>query len=102
MAKSIEVTPGMFSLQESKVSLKTPIVMAFFSFVVIVAFGVLGKQSDVVFQLSGKTDLIQLDSLVVSSKGLNFVVGGVLLLITAISTWLSYSCLLYTSDAADE
>lgn len=91
MAKSIEVTPGMFSLQESKVSLKTPIVMAFFSLVVIVAFGVLGKQSDVVFQLSGKTDLIQLASLVVSSKGLNFVVGGVLLLITAISTWLSYS-----------
>lgn len=85
MAKQVVVTPGMFSQVEHKVSWKTPIVMAAFAAVVIVAFGLLGKRSDVVFQLSEKGDLFQLEPFTLPSKVLNYVVGAALVAIAALS-----------------
>lgn len=82
MASKVVVTPGMFSQVEFKPSWKTPSVMGFFSIVVLVAFGFFGKNEDVAFQLSQKGDTLQFADSLVSSAGLNIVLGGVLALVT--------------------
>lgn len=87
MARSIEVTPGMFSLQERSVSWKAPISLASFALLVFLAFGVLGKKNDVVFRLSEKTDLIQLADLSFPSRGFNMSIGAILLALAAFSIW---------------
>lgn len=89
MAKSIEVTPGMFSGLESKVSWKTAAVMGLFGLVVTIVFGALGKQSTVTFQLSEKNDLFQLAEIAMPSRQLNFIVGAVLLVIAGIAIFLT-------------
>jgi len=82
MASKVVVTPGMFSQVEFKPSWKTPSVMGFFSLLVFLAFGFFGKPDDVAFQLSQKGDTFQFADWMVSSAGLNLVLGGVLALIT--------------------
>lgn len=89
MSKQIEVTPGMFSLREYKASWRTPIVLLFFAALVTIAFGVLGKKSSVIFQISEKTDLIQIAPLKTPSTTLNYTVGAVLFLIAGISVFLT-------------
>ncbi|MEY4310373.1 MAG: hypothetical protein RLZ71_299 [Actinomycetota bacterium] len=90
MAKQVVVTPGMYSMREYTASWKTPIVMAFFSLVVVVAFGVFGKKSDVIFQLSEKSDLIQLANIVTPATTLNYTLGAILFAITAVSAFLTF------------
>ena len=81
MASKVVVTPGMFSTIEFKPSWKTPAVMGFFSLVVLIAFGLLGKTENVAFQLTKPDEFFVFSDWVVSSAGLNIGLGIGLLLI---------------------
>ena len=74
---------------EEKVGFKAPSVMAAIGLLVVVFFGVLGKDEDVSYQLSRRQDVIQLDPIVVNSMTLGIVSGVLMLLISAISLYLS-------------
>lgn len=52
MTNNTEVTPGLFSLAEAKVSWKAPAVMAGFSLVVAFAFGIFGRAEPVAYRLT--------------------------------------------------
>ncbi|MFM6982232.1 MAG: ABC transporter permease [Microbacteriaceae bacterium] len=80
-----EVTPGMFSKVEHTVSRKNPIVMAVFSAVVFVFFGLLGNPADVNWQFTKADAVWALPNAVVSSSLVGIVVGILLAAITAVS-----------------
>jgi len=99
MAKRI-VAAGEFSQAEVKVSWKTPIVMAGFTALILVFFGILGSTDQVAFQLSESGDRFELADFVISSSTLSIILGVVLAAITALAalmvrgakpvpTWLS-------------
>jgi simple sugar transport system permease protein len=99
MAKRI-VVAGEFSQAEVKVSWKTPIVMAGFTALILVFFGILGSTDQVAFQLSESGDRFELADFVISSSTLSIILGVVLAAITALAalmvrgakavpTWLS-------------
>jgi len=85
----LEVTPGMFSKAEIRPSWKTPIVLTFFSLLVLVAFGFLGKPGDVTYNLSNKGDIFSVPDVVVESTFANIVFGLLMLLIAGFSVWLT-------------
>ena len=80
--------------------MKTPLIMSFFSLVVLWFFGIAGKNQDVDFELSRRQDLVQLDPIVVNSATLGVTFGVIMALISSFSlysalnnrktpTWLS-------------
>jgi simple sugar transport system permease protein len=84
-----EVTPGIFSLAEVRPSWKTPVVLAFFSAIILVLFGFLGKPGDVTYNLSNKGDIFSVPDVVVASTFANVVLGTLMLLAAAYSAWLT-------------
>ena len=87
----IEVTPGLFSQVEFKPSLKSPLVMAGFGLLVLIAFGIFGKPGEVIFKWSDKNDAVQLPAWTVNSMLLNTVLGIILLAIAALSIALYFT-----------
>jgi len=85
----LEVTPGMFSQAEIRPSWKTPIVLAFFALLVMVAFGFLGKPGDVTYNLSNKGDIFSVPDIVVASTFVNILLGGLMLAIASVSVYLT-------------
>lgn len=85
----LEVTPGMFSGADVRPSWKTPIVLAFFALLVMVAFGFLGKPGDVTYNLSNKGDIFSVPDIVVASTFVNIVFGSLMLAIALVSAWLT-------------
>jgi len=88
MAKT-EVTPGMFSLAEVRPSWKTPIVLTFFSLLVLVVFGFLGKPGDVTYKLSNKGDIFSVPDVVTPSSFANIVLGTLMVLVAGYSIGLT-------------
>ena len=84
MAKRI-VVAGEFSQAEVKVSWKTPVVMAGFTALILVFFGILGSTDQVAFQLSESGDRFELADFVISSSLLAIILGVVLAAITALA-----------------
>ena len=82
---SAEATPGMFSLAEAKVSWKAPWLMAFFSLLVFVGFGVLGPREPVEYTLTSDDAAITLPSITALSSTVGIVLGILLMTITAFS-----------------
>ena len=85
----IEVTPGMFSTAPVKVSPKTGIVMAFFTVLVLLAFGVYGSPKDVTFQLNEAGTWLSVPEFTVSSGWFSLLLGGILGFVTLASTVLT-------------
>jgi len=86
----LEVTPGMFSGAEVRPSWKTPVVLTFFALLVMVAFGFLGKAGDVTYNLSNKGDIFSVPDVVVGSASVNILFGSLMLVVAAISAWLTF------------
>ncbi|MEN9707135.1 MAG: hypothetical protein RIS31_701 [Actinomycetota bacterium] len=85
----LEVTPGMFSQAEIRPSWKTPIVLAFFALLVMVAFGFLGKPGDVTYNLSNKGDIFSVPDIVVASTFVNILLGSLMLALAGVSVYLT-------------
>ena len=64
-------------------SWKTPAIMGSIALIVFVFFGILGRPTNVSFQLSGPKEIVQLGSLDVSSQLLGTISGIILLLISS-------------------
>jgi ABC-type uncharacterized transport system permease subunit len=75
--------------KEERVGYKTPIMMGSVGAVVLMFFGILGREGDVVFEISRRTDTIQLPAIPVDSSTLGLVSGVLLLAIAALATWLA-------------
>lgn len=69
--------------KEVKESWKTPAIMGSIALIVFVFFGILGRPTNVSFQLSGPKEIVQLGSLDVSSQLLGTTSGLILLLISS-------------------
>jgi simple sugar transport system permease protein len=82
---SMEVKPGIFSLAEAKVSWKAPWLMAFFSLLVFVGFGLLGRREPVEYTLTSDDAAITLPSITALSSTVGIVLGILLMAITAFS-----------------
>jgi simple sugar transport system permease protein len=70
------------TVKEVRESWKTPAVMGFLATVVLVFFGVLGKNDTVSFELTGERELLQLPNVDISSSLLGTASGVLLLIIT--------------------
>lgn len=92
--------PEIKENQKRSVALKTPLIMSFFSLVVLWFFGITGKNQDVDFEMSRRQDLVQLDPIVVNSATLGVTCAVIMALISSFSlysalynrktpTWLS-------------
>ena len=57
--------------------------------VVLVFFGVLGRDGDVAFEISRRQDVVQLDSIIVDSSTLGLISGVLMLLVAAFSLYFS-------------
>ncbi|MEL0260987.1 MAG: ABC transporter permease [Aquiluna sp.] len=75
--------------KEERVGYKTPIMMGSVGAVVLMFFGILGREGDVVFEISRRTDTIQLPAIPVDSSTLGLVSGGLLVASAALATWLA-------------
>ena len=82
---SLEVKPGMFSLAEAKVSWKAPSLMAVFSVLVFVAFGILGRREPVEYTVTADDAAISLPSITALSSTVGIVLGIVMMLISALA-----------------
>jgi general nucleoside transport system permease protein len=82
---STGVTNGVFSLAEAKVSWKAPWFMAFFSVIVFVGFGVLGRREPVVYLLTSETANFRLPPIEAMSYMVGLTLGTLLLVITALA-----------------
>ncbi|MBT5247499.1 MAG: ABC transporter permease, partial [Microbacteriaceae bacterium] len=82
---SLEVKPGMFSLAEAKVSWKAPSLMAVFSVLVFVAFGILGRREPVEYTVTADDAAISLPSVTALSSTVGIVLGIVMMLISALA-----------------
>jgi len=82
---SMEVKPGIFSLAEATVSWKAPWSMAFFSLVVFIGFGLLGRREPVEYTLTSDDAAITLPSITALSTTVGIVLGIVLMAIAAFS-----------------
>ena len=78
-------TPAVKEIRESW---KTPIVMGSIASVILVFFGILGKQQQVSFELTGPREPIQLPSIDVPSNLLGITSGVLLLVIAGYVAWL--------------
>jgi simple sugar transport system permease protein len=85
----LEVTPGMFSSAPTKVSAKAGLVMAFFTMLVLLAFGVYGSPEGVTFQLNEAGTWLSVPDFTVSSSAFSLLLGGILGFITLASTALT-------------
>jgi simple sugar transport system permease protein len=85
----IEVTPGMFSSAPDKASMKTGIVMAFFTVLVLGAFGFSGSSEQVTFQLNESGSWASVPDFTAASNSISMVLGGILGLITLVVTALT-------------
>lgn len=65
--------------KEVRESWKTPIVMATIASAVLVFFGIIGKEGNVAFELTGSRELVQLPNIEVSSSLLGTMAGAILL-----------------------
>ena len=86
-AVKTEVTPGMFSLAEEKVSWRSTIVMAGFSLLILAVFGVFGRDADVTYKISADTARFVIPAFVATSSGVNLVAGIILVAMTAVAAW---------------
>ena len=75
--------------KETKIGFKSPTVMGIIGAVVLMFFGVLGRDGDVAFEISRRQDVVQLDSIVVDSSTLGLISGVLMLLVAAVSLWFS-------------
>ncbi len=75
--------------KEEKVGFKSPITMGSIAALVLVFFGFLGREGEVAFEISRRTDAIQLPSLPADSSVLGIVAGSLMLAIAGVS--LSFS-----------
>jgi general nucleoside transport system permease protein len=73
----------------SRVGLKTPLVMAVLGLTVLWFFGITGKREEVAFEISRRQDRFQVDPLVVNSAELGIMSGTLMLLAAGISFYLS-------------
>ncbi len=83
----VEVTPGMFSLAEEKVSWRSTIVMAGFSLVVLLAFGLFGRAEAVTYRITASDADFVIPPFVAMSTTVNTVAGVLLLAMTAVAAW---------------
>ena len=75
--------------KETKIGFKSPTVMGIIGAVVLVFFGVLGRDGDVAFEISRRQDVVQLDSIIVDSSTLGLISGVLMLLVAAFSLYFS-------------
>lgn len=75
--------------KEERIGFKSPIVMGSVGAVVLLFFGLLGREGDVAFEISRRTDAIQLPAIPVDSSLLGVISGVLMLAITGLS--LSFS-----------
>jgi len=75
--------------KEEKVGFKTPLVMSGIALLVLYFFGISGKPGEVAFELSRRQDAIQLPSITVDSMQLGIFAGALLLIVAAVSVYLS-------------
>jgi ABC-type uncharacterized transport system permease subunit len=86
---AIEVTPGMFSSQQVKPSMKAGLVMAAFTLLTLITFGFGGNAAIVTFQLTEKGHALSVPDFAVSSSGFALLVGGLMGVITLVATALT-------------
>lgn len=75
--------------KEERIGFKSPIVMGSVGAIVLLFFGLLGREGDVAFEISRRTDAIQLPAIPVDSSVLGVISGVLMLAITGLS--LSFS-----------
>ncbi len=75
--------------KEERIGFKSPIVMGSVGLVVLLFFGLLGREGEVAFEISRRTDAIQLPAIPVDSSLLGIFSGVLMLAIAAVS--LSFS-----------
>jgi simple sugar transport system permease protein len=75
--------------KEERVGFKSPVVMGFVGAVVLFFFGILGREGEVAFEISRRTDAIQVPAIPVDSSTLGVVSGILMLAIAAFSLSLS-------------
>jgi simple sugar transport system permease protein len=75
--------------KEERVGFKSPVVMGFVGAVVLFFFGILGREGEVAFEISRRTDAIQIPAIPVDSSTLGVVSGVLMLAIAAFSLSLS-------------
>ena len=75
--------------KEERVGFKSPVVMGFVGAVVLFFFGILGREGEVAFEISRRTDAIQIPAIPVDSSTLGVVSGILMLAIAAFSLSLS-------------
>lgn len=75
--------------KEERVGFKSPAVMGFVGAVVLFFFGILGREGEVAFEISRRTDAIQVPAIPVDSSTLGVVSGILMLAIAAFSLSLS-------------
>ena len=75
--------------KEERVGFKAPSMMGAVGAVVLLFFGILGREGDVTFEISRRTDTIQLPSIPVDSSTLGLISGVFMLAIAAFSLWLA-------------
>ncbi len=83
----VEVTPGMFSLAEEKVSWRSTIVMGAFALLVLLAFGLFGSDELVTYRLTSENASFVLPPFIVASNTINLIAGALLVLMTAVAAW---------------
>jgi simple sugar transport system permease protein len=86
---AIEVTPGMFSSQQVKPSMKAGLVMAAFTLLTLYTFGFAGNAAIVTFQLSDKGHALSVPDFSVSSSAFAILVGAIMGVITLVATTLT-------------
>ena len=71
--------------KEERVGFKSPITMAGIGALVLVFFGILGREGETVFEISRRVDVIQLPAITVGSSALGWVAGILMLAIAGYS-----------------
>ena len=71
--------------KEERIGFKSPITMAGIGALVLVFFGILGREGETVFEISRRVDVIQLPAIPVGSSALGWVAGILLLAIAGYS-----------------
>ena len=82
-----EVTPGMFSLAEEKVTWRSTIVMGVLAVVVLVVFGLLGRDELVSYKISDDAAAFVFPAFVIQSSTVNILSGVLLMVLTGIAAW---------------
>lgn len=87
MTSQVEVTPGMFSVAEAKVSWRVPGVMAALSLVVAFGFGLLGRNEPVSYRITQESADFALPAFVANSSTVGLVSGVLMALMTGLGAW---------------